>query len=166
MLSSAADKTMSSLHTAGVANVRLVGLLVSLGCLAVLLLAWHLEPDNLPLGPQSQLTVPGCALQQRTGYPCPTCGMTTAWAKTVRGQLPAAFRANLAGTVFALACTAAVFVGLVTAIAGNTFYQRFLQPFFRLLSPLQWLYLVLALIIFAWAWNALWAFLAEHGLAF
>ena len=162
-LSPVPDKSHSELYTPGVANVRLVGLLVSLGCLLVLLLAWHLEPAHLPLGSQSQLSLPGCALQQRTGYPCPTCGMTTAWAKTVRGQLSVAFQANLAGTVLALACAVAVFAGLVTAIAGNPFYQRFVQPLFGLLSPRQWLYLVFALIIFAWAWKAFWAFFAAHA---
>ena len=159
-LGSAADKALSELRTAGPARLRSVGLLVALGCMAILLLAWHLEPTNLPLGPQSYLSLPECAFQQRTGYPCPTCGMTTAWAKAVRGDLGAAFRANAAATVFALVCAAAALGGLATAFGGRGCYQRFVKPMLGLLRPRQWFYLAVGLIIFAWAWNALWAFVA------
>ena len=38
-----------------------------------------------------------------TGYPCPTCGMTTAFAHLVRGQLWRALWAQPAGFVLAIA---------------------------------------------------------------
>ena len=160
-LGSAADKALSELRrTAGPAHLRSVGLLVSLGCMAILVLALHLEPTNLPLGPQSYLSLPECAFRQRTGYPCPTCGMTTAWARAVRGDLVAAFRANIAAGVFALVCAVAALGGLATVFGGRSCYNRFVEPVLGLLRPRQWFYLAVGLIIFAWAWNALWALAA------
>ena len=126
----------------------------------MLLTAWHLEPAHLPLGPASQLSFPGCAFRERTGYPCPTCGMTTAWAKASRGDLIAAFRANIAGAVLAVAAFCGLLFGLATAGLGRPFYLRIVAPVLGLFRPTGWLYALLALIFLAWAWNALWACLA------
>ena len=157
----AVDKAPSERRrTEGPNHLRSVGLLVSLGCMAILLAAWHLEPTDLPLGPKSYLSLPACAFRQRTGYPCPTCGMTTAWARAVRGDLGSAFRANIAAGVFALVCAIAALGGLATALGGRSCYNRFVEPVLGLLRPRQWFYLAVGLIIFAWAWNALWAFVA------
>ena len=103
------------------AHLRLQGFLVALACTFMLLTAWHLEPSYLPLGSRSQLSFPGCAFRNRTGYPCPTCGMTTAWAKAVRADLISAFRANIAGAVLALAAVLGLLSGLATAVLGRVF---------------------------------------------
>jgi hypothetical protein len=44
----------------------------------------------------------------QTGLPCPTCGMTTAFAHTVRGQWGRAFWVQPAGFALALATIASV----------------------------------------------------------
>ena len=36
------------------------------------------------------------------GHRCPACGMTTAWAHLVRGQLVGAFRANVGGALLGI----------------------------------------------------------------
>ena len=139
-------------------KLRLGGALVAVVCLAILTAAWHLGPTWLPLGPETQLSLPSCGLRERTGYPCPTCGMTRAWGRAVRGNFLEALRANIAGTILAVGCGLAVVGGVGTAISGRVFYGRFVEPITRLLRPEQWLYAVLGLILLAWAWNALWAF--------
>ena len=143
-------------------HLRSWAFLIGLAFTAILLAAWHLEPDLLPLGPRSQLSLPGCAFRDRTGYPCPTCGMTTAWAGAVRGDLTTAVRANIAGAVLAIVALLGALFGLATAALGRVFYLRVLAPVLGLLSHGRWLYALLALILFAWAWNALWAFVAQR----
>lgn len=44
-----------------------------------------------------------CLFRQRTGLPCPTCGMTRSVVLTLHGRLPAAFRLNPAGPLWVLA---------------------------------------------------------------
>ena len=143
-------------------HLRSWGFLIGLACTVILLTAWHLEPDHLPLGSSSQLSFPGCAFWDRTGYPCPTCGMTTAWSRAVRGDLITASRANIAAVVLAVVALFAALFGLATALAGRAFYLRAVAPVLGLFSPRRWLYGLLALILFAWAWNALWAFVAQR----
>ncbi len=53
------------------------------------------------------------------GYPCPTCGMTTAFAHTVRGELWSAFCAQPAGLGLALALVFAASVSLGVAVTGK-----------------------------------------------
>ena len=144
------------------AYLRLRGILTALVCTFILLTAWHLEPSYLPLGPRSWLSFPQCAFQNRTGYPCPTCGMTTAWARAVRADLISAFRANIAGAVLAIAAFLVLLAGLATAVLGRVFYLRIVAPVLGLLSPGRWFFALLALIALAWTWNALGAFLAQR----
>ena len=114
-------------------RLRFAGVIVGLGCLAVLVTAWHLYPKGLPLGAQTQLSLPSCALQERTGYPCPTCGMTRAWGQAVRGNLAEAFRANIAGAILAVVCGLGALAGLGV------------QLFYALLNTLHGLLKVLGL---------------------
>ena len=156
------EKVRSEAETGGSAKLRCVGALVGVGCAAIMVAAWHLEPKWLPFGAQTQLSLPGCALQERTGYPCPTCGMTRAWGQAVRGNLLAAFRANIAGTILAIGCVLGLFAALGTAVGGRGVYGRFVEPLTGALSRLQWLYAGLGLIVLAWAWNGLWAFVKQQ----
>src|SRR5262245_31491696 len=57
------------------------------GVIAVLALARWLEPSPLGYGTHRQLGLLPCSFRRITGYPCPSCGMTTAFAWFVRGQL-------------------------------------------------------------------------------
>ena len=148
------------------AMLRCAGTLVTVVCVTLLVAAWHLEPKWLPFGVQTQLSLPGCALQERTGYPCPTCGMTRAWGRAVRGDFVKAFQANIAGTILAIGCGLGVLGGLGSAIGGRVFYGRFVEPITAQLRSEQWLYAVLGLLGLAWAWNGLWAFVKQQQCAF
>ena len=152
-----ADKEHLSAALDGSGKLRLAGLAVGVGCLAILVVAWHLSPDWLPFGAKTQLSLGRCAFRDRTGYPCPTCGMTRAWGQTVRGHVVEGFGANIAGAVLALLCPIIALAGLGTAVGGAGFYDRFVGPVVGVLRPLQWVFGLVGLVILAWGWNALWA---------
>ena len=54
-----------------------------------------------------QLGLPECTFKRVTGYPCPSCGMTTSFALTIRGDLLNGVQANCVGVVLALTLLAA-----------------------------------------------------------
>jgi hypothetical protein len=71
-------------------------------------LAWQLEPDPRGFGTHQRLGLPECSFQTLFQRPCPGCGMTTCFAHYVRGNWSAAARANPAGVLLAVLCTAAI----------------------------------------------------------
>ena len=76
-------------------------ILFTLGITSLLLVvvARSLEPDSRGFGTHEQLGLSPCVIQQWTGYPCPACGATTAWAHALRGDLAQAVVANLGGSI-------------------------------------------------------------------
>ncbi len=82
------------------------------GCLALLSIAAWLTPSAHGVGTHRQMGYPPCAMPVVFGVPCPTCGMTTAFAHAVRGELFSAFHAQPAGLLIALAT---MVIGLVAA---------------------------------------------------
>ena len=67
-----------------------------------------LQPDPRGYGTHEQLGLSPCAILRLTGRPCPTCGMTTAFAWFVRGEPARSWRANPAGLLAAAASMALV----------------------------------------------------------
>jgi hypothetical protein len=111
--------------TFGRQNPQLVGwhraLLIGTGALLVLVLitARWLTPDASGIGTHRQLGFGECGFARWAGVPCPSCGMTTAWAHVVRGEWMLAARCNLGG---ALAGITALWAGpwmLVSGIRGR-----------------------------------------------
>ena len=70
-----------------------------------------------------QMGLPQCTFKHVTGLPCPSCGMTTSFALTVRGD-PRAFQANCVGALLALTCLAAVPWCLASAWRQRTVFFR------------------------------------------
>jgi hypothetical protein len=97
------------------------------GCAALLGLAGWIVPDPTGSGSHRQLGLAPCAMPVLTGLPCPTCGMTTAFAYAVRGQIGKAFHAQPVGLILAL-LTMATFIGslgaLITALAPRINWYR------------------------------------------
>ncbi|NIL98204.1 MAG: DUF2752 domain-containing protein [Planctomycetales bacterium] len=81
-------------------------------CAVLLSLAVYLDPDRRGLGTHEQLGFGTCGFVTLTGFPCPTCGMTTAFCHTVRGQWWRAILAQPMGFLMALA------TGVLAAGAG------------------------------------------------
>lgn len=74
--------------------------------LAVVITAAMLTPAAAGHGTHTQLGLPPCGFLVFTGYPCPGCGLTTAFAHMVRLQIGGAWHSNPFGIVLFL-CTAA-----------------------------------------------------------
>lgn len=77
-------------------------LLLAVGLVGLLGVARGLRPDPRGFGTHTQLGLRPCAFASLTGRPCPSCGMTTAWAYLTRGCLKDSWRANPAGCLIAL----------------------------------------------------------------
>ena len=82
--------------------------MAALGLMTLLTVAAILEPSPLGHGTHRQLGLPPCTFWALFGRPCPTCGMTTAWAHLVRGQGVNALRANVGGTLLGMLAFVAV----------------------------------------------------------
>jgi hypothetical protein len=93
---------------------------LALGLVLVFVVARRLEPSPRGFGTHEQLGLPPCQFAWVTGKPCPSCGMTTAFAWFVRGELVRALGANPAGGLLAAACAALVPWLLVGAALGTT----------------------------------------------
>jgi hypothetical protein len=90
---------------AGWVRGALLGL--ALGLAAVFALARYLDPyeaDGTPMrqGTHQKLGLPPCTFYDRTGLPCPSCGMTTSFALLAHGDVVNSLRANCVGTAVAL----------------------------------------------------------------
>jgi hypothetical protein len=126
----------------------LIALAIALSCLAVLLTAAYLAPSRNGFGSHQALGLRGCAFLERTGLPCPSCGMTTSFTWFVRGNLAASLYVQPMGTLLAAACCCTVWVGLYVAITG--------RPVYRLIQrlPGQGIVItVLAWALIAWGWK-------------
>lgn len=126
---------------------RVGAAIVAAACLALLAVAAWLTPAPEGHGTHEQLGLPPCGWLVATGRPCPTCGMTTAFALAADGDLAGSFAAHPFGAVLALGTAAAFWISLHVAIFGSRagyLAGRLLQP-----RPL-WLA--------AGAWGAGWAY--------
>ncbi len=99
---------------------RLVAVVVTLAAATILGLAAYLEPSPTGVGTHTQLpAMPTCGWLVTMDLPCPTCGMTTAFAHAANGNLLAAIGAQPLGAVLALATAMALLVGGYTAVTGS-----------------------------------------------
>jgi hypothetical protein len=103
---------------------RLVLLAAGLGLVALLAVARWLSPDPSGLGTHRQLGLPPCTIVELFGRPCPSCGMTTAWAHLTRGEIRQATAANAGGTLLALSAALASPWLILSACAGKWLGMR------------------------------------------
>ena len=87
--------------------------------LALLVTAAWLSPSSAGVGTHRQLGLPPCTVLDWFGFRCPSCGMTTAWAHFVRGQIWLGMRANAGGTMLA-----AVAAAVAPWLVGSGFAGR------------------------------------------
>jgi len=127
---------------------RLLALLVSAACLAVLVTASQLPPSPTGIGTHTSLGLDECQFAQRTGIPCPTCGMTTSFAWFARGNLAASFYVQPMGGLLAALTAAAFWTGLYIALTGRAVHRLI-----RFLPGRYYVALLLSWATIAWAWK-------------
>ena len=98
---------------------RLLLAAVGLAACAALITARTLDPDPRGYGTHEQLGCSPCWFRKAVGWPCPACGMTTAWAYAVRGQVQAAVSVNAAGAIACGLAAIAVPWLIASAAAGR-----------------------------------------------
>ena len=123
---------------------------LALGILAVLSTAAFLTPDQRGHGTHESLGLPECGWIVAFDRPCPTCGMTTAFAHAAEGQYLTAFQTQPMGTLLAL--TAAT---LFWAFASIALRATNLWPEIALLTNPRAVWTAVTALALAWAYTFL-----------
>ena len=119
--------------------------LVLAGCATISFIAAWISPDRCGLGSHRQLGLPPCNAVTVTGYPCPTCGMTTAFAYSVRGRLISAFYVHPAGLALALMTGMTAFASLGVIATGRVWVFNWYR-----ISPAYVTLMMIAVILIGW----------------
>lgn len=102
---------------AGADRVLAAGL--ALGAIGVLGVAAWLTPATDGLGTHTQLGLATCQWISDFDTPCPTCGMTTAFAFAAGGDFGASFRAQPFGAILAVTASSTFWLGLHASLTGS-----------------------------------------------
>ncbi len=94
---------------------------VGIGLLAV---AIYLQPDPRGYGTHEQLFLLPCGFYKVTRLPCPTCGMTTAYANMVRFRVGPALRAQPFGALLCVLSTLGGLAALFCLASGIPVVHR------------------------------------------
>ena len=127
---------------------RAAAAVVLAAAIGPLLLAAWLAPSQRGHGTHEQLGLAPCGLMERTGVPCPSCGMTTAFAHAADGDIVAAVVTQPFGALLALA-TAAVAVSALWVLATDFPVEQYLRAVRW--GRLGWL--ALGLLLAAWGYK-------------
>ncbi len=128
---------------------RLLSLALALGCLGVLVVGARLNPAGAGHGTHEQLGLPACAWAVSLGFPCATCGMTTAVSLASHGRVVEAAVTQPAGLVFALVAAGVFWGALHSAVFGS----RLDRVGAALVRP-RVIWGALGVVLLAWAYKA------------
>jgi hypothetical protein len=95
----------------------------------LLVVAWLLPPASRGFGTHQALGLPACSWPARFGVPCPSCGMTTAFALASKGRIVESFTTQPMGCVLAIAAGMTFVAAIWTLATGRTVwpvYERLL----------------------------------------
>ena len=159
------NKTDSSAPSQTGSAYRFWAAFIALGCLAVLAVAGYVTPSPSGVGTHQQLNLPTCGFYELTDYPCPTCGMTTAFSQMVRGKVLRSFAVQPAGAIGAMVC---IFVAVVSgwvALSGRRvdkyIYRTCIrwEPICRLFNSVYggWIIasIIAVIVLLSWGWLCL-----------
>lgn len=127
---------------------RLAGAGAAAASGALLGVAAWLAPSGAGHGTHTQLGIPPCGWVYAFDKPCPTCGMTTAFAHAAQGELWASFVTQPFAALLAVATAAVFWIGLHSAVTGS----RALASLGRLFLP-RYVWVGVALLIAAWVYK-------------
>ncbi len=130
---------------------RLVGAVVAVCAAGLLGVAAWLTPSSAGIGTHEQLMLPECGWITLMDMPCPTCGMTTAFAYAAEGQLWTSFLTQPLGSLLAISTAMALLVGIHVAVTGSRLGSLLTRLWGRrsgwiiaLLIVVSWMYKVLS----------------------
>ncbi len=124
---------------------RMIGVVVAGPFLAMIVTAYCVSPRSLGFGTAGDLGFPDCSFLAETGYPCPTCGMTTSVSAMAHGRIAFAFRAHPFGVI--------LFPGAVVLSAMGAFQAATGRNILGLLRFRWWYLVVIAgLLLAGWIW--------------
>ena len=109
------------------ARRRLISLAVAIPCAIVLGLAAYMTPAADGHGTHVQLNLPECGWITMADLPCPSCGMTTAFAHAANGDLLSSLRTQPMGAMLALVTAMALVLSIYIAITGSKVGSVFRQ---------------------------------------
>lgn len=150
-----AAMTSAATRTAPLAaGERLVAAgIASLAASPLAVAAW-LEPSGSGVGTHQQLGLPACGWIAGLGMPCPSCGMTTAFAFAARGSLVEAFATQPAGALLALAAAIVALVAAWTSLTASRSWELLWSAMgrrfwwgFAAVAALAWVYKIAAMRI-------------------
>jgi hypothetical protein len=129
---------------------RLVGAVAAIIAAALLGVAAWLRPAENGVGTHTQLALPGCQWVTIMDLPCPTCGMTTAFAHAADGHLLASVRAQPLGALLAIAAAMLLIGGTYVALTGSALVALLPRLWGRRAG-----WLLAAAAMLAWAYKVL-----------
>jgi hypothetical protein len=138
-------------------EARVISTIVGICCIAVLGVAAWLTPNQHGVGTHCELGFNGCLWVQRIDMPCPTCGMTTAFAHAANGHLWKAFLTQPLGAILAVATAMTFWICLYVAATGSRVGSLLIGLWH---SSLLWI--IGGLAVVAWIYK-IWAF--KNGFA-
>ncbi|MEM1213991.1 MAG: DUF2752 domain-containing protein [Planctomycetota bacterium] len=115
---------------------------------ALLTTAALLSPNPDGHGTHTSLGLAPCGLLQATGIPCPTCGMTTAFALAADANLLRSLLTQPLGFLLALSTACTVLISGYALITGMR-----LQPLLDALLRPRTFWTFAALVVLAWAYT-------------
>ncbi|MEM7228176.1 MAG: DUF2752 domain-containing protein [Planctomycetota bacterium] len=127
---------------------RAVGAVITVATAAVLLVAAYLDPDPAGVGTHEQLGLTPCGWMLAADMPCPTCGMTTAFAHAAEGNLLQSLRTQPLGACLALATAMACLVGAFVATTGSR-----IGLMYRRLWTRRFIWILGTSVVVAWVYK-------------
>ncbi|MCE2885121.1 MAG: DUF2752 domain-containing protein [Planctomycetaceae bacterium] len=116
---------------------------------SLLVVAWMLPPASDGFGTHRALGLPPCSWPARFGLPCPSCGMTTAFALASKGRIVESFATQPMGCVLALAAGMTLVGSIWTLATGRTLWPVYGRMWN---ARLAWILGIAALL--AWAYKS------------
>jgi hypothetical protein len=98
---------------------RIIAGVIAICAAAILGVAAWLEPSPSGMGTHHQLHMPACGWVVMFDMPCPSCGMTTAFAHAAEGRLLQSFLAQPLGFMLAMATSMALLLSVHVAATGS-----------------------------------------------
>lgn len=120
------------------------------GFASVIVVALVVRPSGAGFGSHTQLGIAKCSWPTTWGIPCPTCGMTTAFAHTMRGQWGAAIRVQPMGWLLAVWVVGGMCFSATACLTGRTWRINWYR-----VSPVFVAAIVVGLGLAAWGYKIL-----------